>query len=44
MVIDVYAALIVLGLAQALFGRRSFEAFTVFGERWRQRVFPSAAA
>lgn len=42
-VIDAYAALIVLGLAQALFGRRSFEAFTVFGERWRQRVFPSAA-
>jgi len=43
-VIDVYAALIVLGLGQALFGRRRFEAFTVFGERWRQRVFPSAAA
>jgi len=43
-VIDVYAALIVLGLAQALFGRRRFEAFTVFGERWRQRVFPSAPA
>ena len=43
-VIDVYAALIVLGLAQALFGRRRFEAFTVFGERWRQRVFPPAAA
>ena len=43
-VIDVYVALIVLGFAQALFGRRSFEAFTVFGERWRQRVFPSAPA
>lgn len=43
-VIDAYAVLIVLGLVQALFGRRRFEAFTVFGERWRQRVFPSAAA
>jgi cation:H+ antiporter len=43
-VIDVYAVLIVLGLAQAVFGRRRFEAFTVFGERWRQRVFPPAAA
>jgi cation:H+ antiporter len=43
-VIDVYAALIVLGVAQALFGRRRFEAFIVFGERWRQRVFPSAPA
>ena len=43
-VIDAYAALIVLGLGQALFGRRRFEAFTVFGERWRQRVFPPAAA
>ncbi len=43
-VIQVYAALIVLGLLQALFGRRRFEAFTVFGERWRQRVFPSAPA
>jgi len=40
-VIDAYAVLIVLGLVQALFGRRSFEAFTVFGERWRSRVFPA---
>jgi len=43
-VIDVYAALIVLGIVQAFFGRRRFEAFTVFSERWRQRVFPSATA
>ena len=43
-VIDVYAVLIVLGIGQAFFGRRRFEAFTVFGERWRQRVFPSATA
>ena len=43
-VIDVYAALIVLGFVQALFGRRRFEAFTVFGERWRQRVFPPVSA
>jgi cation:H+ antiporter len=43
-VIDAYAVLIALGLVQALFGRRRFEAFTVFGERWRHRVFPSAAA
>jgi cation:H+ antiporter len=43
-VIDAYAALIVLGLGQALLGRRRFEAFTVFRERWRQRVFPPAAA
>jgi hypothetical protein len=43
-VIDAYAALIALGLVQALFGRRSFEAFTVFGERWRRRVFPAPAA
>ena len=43
-VIDVYAVLIVLGIGQAFFGRRRFEAFTVFGERWRQRVFPSAPA
>jgi cation:H+ antiporter len=43
-VIDAYAVLIVLGLVQALFGRRSFEAFTVFGERWRSRVFPPATA
>ncbi|HEY2945350.1 MAG TPA: hypothetical protein VGN09_23145 [Vicinamibacteria bacterium] len=42
-VIDAYAVLIVLGFAQALFGRRSFEAFTVFGERWRHRVFPAAS-
>jgi cation:H+ antiporter len=39
--IGVYAVLIVLGLGQALFGRRTFEAFTVFGERWRSRVFPA---
>ena len=43
-VIDAYAVLIGLGLVQALFGRRRFEAFTVFRERWRQRVFPAAAA
>jgi cation:H+ antiporter len=43
-VIEAYAVLIVLGLVQALFGRRSFEAFTVFGERWRSRVFPAATA
>ena len=43
-VIDVYAALIVLGTGQAFFGGRRFEAFTVFGERWRQRVFPTATA
>ena len=43
-VIGAYAVLIVLGLLQALFGRRSFEAFTVFGERWRSRVLPPAAA
>jgi cation:H+ antiporter len=43
-VIDAYVVLIVLGLVQALFGRRSFEAFTVFGERWRSRVFPPATA
>ena len=43
-VIEAYAVLIVLGLVQAVFGRRRFEAFTVFGERWRQRVFPSAPA
>jgi cation:H+ antiporter len=41
-VIDAYLLLIVLGFAQALFGRRRFEAFTVFGERWRHRVFPAA--
>jgi cation:H+ antiporter len=40
-IIDVYAVLIVLGLVQALFGRRTFEAFTVFGEQWRSRVFPA---
>ena len=43
-VIEAYVVLIVLGFGQALFGRRSFEAFTVFGERWRQRVFPPASA
>ena len=43
-VIGAYAVLIVLGLVQALFGRRSFEAFTVFAERWRSRVLPPAAA
>jgi cation:H+ antiporter len=41
-IIEAYAVLIVLGLVQALLGRRSFEAFTVFGERWRSRVFPVA--
>ena len=39
--ITVYAVLIVLGIVQALFGNRTFEAFTVFGERWRSRVFPA---
>ena len=43
-VIAAYAVLIVLGLVQALFGRRSFEAFTAFAERWRSRVLPPAAA
>jgi cation:H+ antiporter len=43
-VIDAYAVLIVLGLVQALFGRRGFEAFTVFAEQWRDRVFPAAPA
>ena len=43
-VIEAYVVLIVLGFGQALFGRRRFEAFTVFGERWRQRVFPPASA
>jgi len=43
-VIDAYVVLIVLGFVQALSGRRSFEAFTVFGERWRHRVFPAASA
>ena len=43
-VIEAYAVLIGLGIVQALFGRRSFEAFTVFGERWRSRVFPVAPA
>ena len=42
-VIDAYAALIVLGMVQAFFGRRSFEAFTVFGERWRSRVLPATS-
>ena len=41
-VIEAYAVLIVLGLVQAVLGRRSFEAFTVFRERWRSRVFPAA--
>jgi cation:H+ antiporter len=41
-VIEAYAVLIALGIGQALFGRRSFEAFAVFGERWRSRVFPVA--
>ena len=40
-VIAAYVVLIVLGLIQALLGRRTFEAFTVFGERWRGRVFPA---
>jgi len=43
-VIEAYVVLIVLGFGQALFGRRRFEAFAVFGERWRQRVFPPASA
>jgi hypothetical protein len=43
-VIEAYAVLIGLGFVQALFGRRGFEAFTVFGERWRHRVFPAASA
>jgi cation:H+ antiporter len=43
-VIDAYAVLIVLGFVQALFGRRGFEAFTVFAEQWRGRVFPAAPA
>jgi cation:H+ antiporter len=43
-VIDVYAALIGLGIAQVLFGGRRFEAFAVFRERWRSRVFPVAPA
>jgi cation:H+ antiporter len=41
-IIGAYAVLIVLGLVQAVLGRRSFEAFTVFAERWRSRVFPVA--
>ena len=41
-VIEAYAVLIVLGLVQAVLGRRSFEAFTVFRDRWRSRVFPVA--
>jgi cation:H+ antiporter len=41
-IIEAYAVLIVLGLVQALLGRRSFEAFTVFAQRWRTRVFPVA--
>ena len=40
-IIDAYVVVIVLGLLQALFGRRTFGAFTVFGERWRSRVFPA---
>jgi cation:H+ antiporter len=43
-VIDAYAVLIALGFVQALFGRRGFEAFAVFGEKWRGRVFPAAPA
>jgi cation:H+ antiporter len=40
-IIDAYVIVIVLGLLQALFGRRTFGAFTVFGQRWRSRVFPA---
>jgi cation:H+ antiporter len=40
-IIDAYVIVIVLGLLQALIGRRTFGAFTVFGERWRSRVFPA---
>jgi cation:H+ antiporter len=43
-VIDVYVVLIGLGIAQVVFGRRRFEAFAVFRERWRGRVFPVASA
>jgi cation:H+ antiporter len=43
-VIEIYAALVALGILQALFGHRRFEAFVVFRQRWRSRVFPPAAA
>ena len=39
--IAAYGALIVLGLLQALFGKRTFAAFTIFRERWGSRVFPA---
>jgi len=42
-VIDAYAVLIVLGIVQAFFGKRSCEAFTVFGSRFRH-AFTTAPA
>jgi len=41
-VIAAYGVLIVLGLVQALLGKRTFAAFTIFRERWGSRVFPAA--
>jgi cation:H+ antiporter len=43
-VIYAYAALIVVGLVQALAGRRQFQAFTVFPQRCRAKVFPASPA
>jgi len=43
-VIYVYAVLIVLGIVQAIAGWRRFEAFIVFRERWRTKVFQGGAS
>jgi cation:H+ antiporter len=37
-ILYVYAVLIVIGLAQVLLGRRSFEAVSSFAEHWKARV------
>jgi cation:H+ antiporter len=39
----VYGALIVIGLAQVLSGRRTLDAFKVFARLWRERLFPTPA-
>ena len=41
--IAAYAVLIALGLLQAALGQRTFEAFTIFRERWGSRVFPATS-